>query len=250
MSVPPSEIVCGILNGRPHGTTAIVVNAGTSPKTGAHKWHFQQVHHDVWHLDAGGASVLADITYQGRPRKVLINAGKTGYLFILDRTNGKPLIGIEERPVPQSARLRTSRTQPYPIGDPFVPVCPEPLGNYERGCLFSVYGEQPVLVGPGTAGGNTWAPTTYSPKTKLLYIPANDNLCGAILGRPVTYVPGQLYTGITSWLYIRKGADHIGELQAWNLDTGKKVWSHGYGMSQLWGPVLGYVAWMSIGPPQ
>ncbi len=140
-------------------------------KTGAHKWHFQQIHHDIWHLDAGGPSVLADITYQGRPRKVLINAGKTGYLYILDRTNGKPLIGIEERPVPQSARLRTSRTQPFPIGDPFVPMCPEPLRDYERGCLFSVYGEKPILVGPGTAGGNTWAPTAYSPKTKLVYVP-------------------------------------------------------------------------------
>jgi quinohemoprotein ethanol dehydrogenase len=140
-------------------------------KTGAYKWHFQQVHHDVWHLDAGGPSVLADIPYQGRLRKILINAGKTGYLYILDRTNGTPLIGIEERPVPQSARLKTSRTQPYPIGDPFVPVCPEPLGDYERGCLFSSYGEKPVLVGPGTAGGNTWAPTTFSPKTNLVYVP-------------------------------------------------------------------------------
>jgi alcohol dehydrogenase (cytochrome c) len=140
-------------------------------KTGAYRWHFQQVHHDVWHLDAGGPSVLADITYQGRPRKILMNPGKTGYLYILDRTNGTPLIGIEERPVPQDARLRTARTQPYPVGDPFVPLCPEPLGNYERGCLFSVYGEKPILVGPGTAGGNTWAPMTFSPKTKLAYVP-------------------------------------------------------------------------------
>jgi alcohol dehydrogenase (cytochrome c) len=140
-------------------------------KNGAYRWHFQQVHHDVWHLDAGGQSVLADILYHGKPRKILINAGKTGYLYILDRTNGTPLIGIEERPVRQSAELRTARTQPYPIGDPFVPVCAEPLGDYERGCLFSVYGRKPVLVGPGTAGGNTWAPTAFSPKTGLVYVP-------------------------------------------------------------------------------
>ena len=140
-------------------------------KTGAYRWHFQQVHHDVWHLDAGGPSVLADIMYRGKPRKILMNAGKTGYLYIHDRTNGTPLIGIEERPVPQSADLRTARTQPYPIGDPFVPVCAEPLGDYERGCLFSVYGPKPVLVGPGTAGGNTWAPTAFSPRTGLVYVP-------------------------------------------------------------------------------
>ena len=140
-------------------------------KTGAYRWHFQQVHHDIWHLDAGGPSVLADITYQGRPRKILINPGKTGYLYIHDRTNGTPLVGIEERPVPQEPRMKTARTQPYPIGDPFVPVCPEPFGNYERGCLFSPYREQPVLVGPGTAGGNTWAPMTFSPRTRLAYVP-------------------------------------------------------------------------------
>src|SRR2546427_590306 len=47
----------------------------------------------------------------------------------------------------------------------------EPLGTYERTCLFGAYTEKPVLVGPGTAGGNTWAPMTYSPKTQLAYVP-------------------------------------------------------------------------------
>ena len=54
----------------------------------------------------------------------------------------------------------------------------------------------------------------------------------------VTYVAGQAYTGVTSWMYIRQGADHIGEVQAWNVDTGKKVWTHNFGMSQNWGPML------------
>ena len=45
-------------------------------------------------------------------------------------------------------------------------------------------------------------------------------------------------TGVASWMYIRKGADHIGEVQAWDLDTGKKVWTTNFGMSQNWGPIL------------
>ena len=53
-----------------------------------------------------------------------------------------------------------------------------------------------------------------------------------------TYTPGQRYVGATSTLYIAPGADHIGELQAWSLDTGQKVWSHSFANSQLWGPVL------------
>jgi PQQ-dependent dehydrogenase (methanol/ethanol family) len=64
-------------------------------KTGAYKWHFQEVHHDLWDYDNPLPPVLADITYQGQPRKILIHGGKTGMTYILDRTNGTPPIGIE-----------------------------------------------------------------------------------------------------------------------------------------------------------
>ena len=71
---------------------------------GAYKWHFQEVRHDIWDYDSSSPPVLADVTYRGRPRKVVIHPGKTGWLYILDRTNGKPLIGIEEKAVPQEPR--------------------------------------------------------------------------------------------------------------------------------------------------
>jgi alcohol dehydrogenase (cytochrome c) len=142
-------------------------------RTGAYKWHFQEVHHDVWDYDAASPPVLADISYRGRPRKVLMHPGKTGYLYILDRTNGKSLIGISERPVRQEPRLKTARTQPYPVGDRFVPLCAEPLGDFEPNCLFGAFWEKPVLIFPGSSGGNAWAPMTFSPLTNLAYIPAN-----------------------------------------------------------------------------
>src|SRR5262245_20576454 len=187
-------------------------------KTGAYRWHFQQVHHDIWHLDAGGPSVLADITYQGKPRKILINPGKTGYLYILDRTNGKPLIGIEERPVPQESRMKTARTQPYPIGDPFVPLCPEPLGNFERGCVFSAYRSTPLLIAPGTAGGNTWAPMTYSPKTQLAYIPGTVFDSVFHLGADG---PGR---ALQSTTFHPPGVRRSGTLTAMNPTTNRIVW--------------------------
>ena len=56
-----------------------------------------------------------------------MHGSKTGMMYILDRTNGTPLIGIDERPVPQQAEQKTARTQPFPIGDAFVPLCPEGL---------------------------------------------------------------------------------------------------------------------------
>ena len=145
-------------------------------KTGVYKWHYQEVHHDLWDYDNPTPPVLADITYQGQPRKIVMHTGKTGMMYILDRTNGKPLIGIEERDVPQEPRNKTARTQPFPIGDSIVPLCPEPGSvpdGYASSCIFGAYWDQPVVMTPGTLGGANWAPMTYNPDTKLIYITAS-----------------------------------------------------------------------------
>src|SRR5262249_8959631 len=94
---------------------------------------------------------------------------------------------------------------------------------------------------PSLWGGKDWPPVAYSPKTRLLYIPANENLCQSLSGDPVTYTPGQRFTGIApanSIFLVSPDADHIGELQACNLDTGQTFWPHSFGYSSLWGPVL------------
>ena len=82
--------------------------------SGEYRWHFQQVHHDLWDYDSPSPVVLFDLEIDGRQRKGLAQASKTGWVYILDRTNGEPLIGIEERAVPQEPRQATSATQPYP----------------------------------------------------------------------------------------------------------------------------------------
>ena len=89
-------------------------------RTGQYRWHFQQVHHDIWDFDAPSPTVLFDQVYNGQMRKGMYQAGKTGWLYFLDRQTGQPLIGIEERPVPQEPRQATAATQPYPVGDRFV----------------------------------------------------------------------------------------------------------------------------------
>src|SRR5260221_445732 len=68
-------------------------------KTGEYVWHFQQVHHEIWNYDASSPVVLFDTVINGEPRKGIAEAGRTGWVYILDRINGQPLIGIEERPV-------------------------------------------------------------------------------------------------------------------------------------------------------
>src|SRR4029450_7108807 len=81
---------------------------------------------------------------------------------------------------------------------------------------------------PSLWGGKNWPPIAFSPKTRFIYIPANENLCSTITGREVEYEAGRSYTGATSTLQIAPRADHIGEVQAWNVDTGKRVWTHTY----------------------
>src|SRR5262249_14965354 len=98
--------------------------------------------------------------------------GKTGFLYILDRGTGKPLIGIVEKPVPQEPRIKTAMTQPYPIGDPFVPICPPP-GDTTSNCLFTPYWDQIVVLAIGNSGGNASAPVAFSPRTNLVYVPGN-----------------------------------------------------------------------------
>ncbi len=73
---------------------------------GTYAWHFQMVHHDLWDFDCPSPVVLFDQVYGGVMRKGIAEACKTGWIYILDRTNGKPLIGIDEKPVEQDRARR------------------------------------------------------------------------------------------------------------------------------------------------
>jgi alcohol dehydrogenase (cytochrome c) len=147
-------------------------------KTGTYRWHFQQVHHDIWDYDAPSPVVLFDIELNGRPRKAIAQPGKTGWVYILDRTNGRPLIGIEERPVPQDPRQLTARTQPYPVGDAFVPqaiaIPPEGFRVVNQGRIFTPFWTDPIVAKPGHGGGANWPPSSYDPSSGYLFVCATD----------------------------------------------------------------------------
>src|ERR1700751_5744426 len=141
-------------------------------KTGEYAWHFKEVHHDIWDYDAASPVVLFDTMMNGQPRKAIAEAGRTGWRYLLDRTNCKPLIGIEERPVPQEPRQKTAKTQPFPLGDAIVPQCAQPIEGYDRfGCIFEAFWEEPTLIQPSGIGGTNWSPMSYSPDTGLFYVP-------------------------------------------------------------------------------
>jgi alcohol dehydrogenase (cytochrome c) len=148
-------------------------------RTGKYRWHFQQVHHDIWDYDAPNPVVLFDASIDGRLRKGLVQVGKTGWAYILDRETGAPLIGIEERPVPQEPRQATAATQPYPQGDAIVPqhveIAPEGFQLVNEGRIFTPFvGDKGRIVSPSLYGGANWPPSSYDPERRLLFVCASD----------------------------------------------------------------------------
>ena len=190
--------------------------------TGAIKGHFQYDPNDSWDWDEVSPPILVDYTRNGRTVKGLIDVARDGYLWFLERTTGK-INFIEGTPyvkqnVFKSLDPKTGRPNVDPVRQPGT-------GREAEFC-------------PSHWGGKNWPPIAYSPKTRMIYIPANENLCGRIVGRPIAYTAGRGFTGATSVLLVAPGADHIGEVQAWNVDTGKRVWTHNFASSTNWGPIL------------
>lgn len=152
-------------------------------KTGAYKWHFQSIHHDIWDMDNVMAPVLADVKIHGRDRKVVVYGSKSGMYYILDRKDGSAPLGIDEVPVKQDARQASSPTQPFPRQGAWTETCvvDEPLGtaipgnpnravpNYVKGCLYDAHWDVPILSIPGHGGGADWNHQSFSPRTGLMY---------------------------------------------------------------------------------
>src|SRR3954447_17540694 len=147
---------------RPGDNLYSVSIVAVEAKTGKYRWHFQQVHHDIWDYDSPNPVILFDVKINGRARKAVAEAGKTGWVYILDRVTGDPLLGIDEKPVVQEPRQYTSATQPFPRGDAFVPqqvdIAPEDMPLVNRGRIFTPFWKDGVVVRPSSRGGANWPP--------------------------------------------------------------------------------------------
>ena len=192
--------------------------------TGEYRWHFQQVHHDIWDFDAPNPVVLFDLDYEGVMRKGLAQAGKTGWVYILDRTNGQPLVGIEERAVPQEPRQATSATQPYPLGDAFVTqtldIPPEGFNLVNDGDIFTPFWEDPVLLRRSEAN---WPPSTVDPRKGVMYVCAGERQAAYSTRADVEQVEnGDRYTGGSMRF---APITTTGVVAAMDLRTNRRLWS-------------------------
>lgn len=174
--------------------------------TGQARWAYQMGRHDAWDYDGVNESVLLDMEWQGRMRKLLLHADRNGFLFVMDRTNGEVLAAdkyVDSTNWADAFNLKTG----------------EAVENPSKRTHF---GETVKNICPSSTGGKDFSPTAFSPKTGLLYIPAH-NTCMDFTGVQSNYIAGTPYLGADVRMYIGPG-DFQGELIAWDPVQRRKIW--------------------------
>jgi len=177
------------------------------PDTGTLKWHYQFSPHNEFDWDSTQVPVLADLVWQGRPRKTMLWANRNGLFYVLDRTTGEFL-----------------------KGQPFVKVNWAD-GFDDKGRPIPVPGMVPTkegtLIYPGNQGGTNWYSPSYSPHTGLFYVPAWENTSTTYVkgDTPPQFREGQGFTGI----FPKPGSatdDVHSSIQAIDPKTGMKRWTY------------------------
>jgi len=173
--------------------------------TGAAKWFYQWSPHDLYDHDGVNENILLDLNLAGATRKVLVHPDRNGYVYVLDRVSGEVLSAT-----------------------PFVHITSSKGVNLETGELVPVEDKKPIAgavvrdICPAAPGAKDWQPSSFSPRTGLLYLPHN-NLCMDLEAMEVGYISGTPYVG-ANVVYKPGPGGHQGELTAWNPVEGRAAW--------------------------
>ncbi|PWK78974.1 quinoprotein glucose dehydrogenase [Mucilaginibacter oryzae] len=173
-----------------YGNSLLALDAAT----GKLKWHFQVVHHDLWDRDLPANPNLVSIVKNGKKIDAVAQITKHGYIFLFDRTNGKPVFPIEEKTVPTKALPGEAPwpTQPIPtLPQPFArqmfnpedvtdrnpEIHAEMLAKYNRvknRVMFTPPAKEGGWIFPGFDGGGEWGGAAVDPETKILYVNCSE----------------------------------------------------------------------------
>ena len=175
------------------------------PDTGEAVWAYQQTPHDQHDYDGVNENVLVDVPWKGQTRKALLHPDRNGYVYLMDRTTGEVL-----------------------SANPFVHITTSRQVNLANGALEYVSEKEPEIgkvvrdICPASPGGKDWQPSSFSPRTGLLYIP-HQNLCEDEEGLEANYIAGTPYVGMNVRMYAGPGG-HRGELTAWDPIAARPAW--------------------------
>jgi lanthanide-dependent methanol dehydrogenase len=176
------------------------------PDTGEAKWAYQYTPHDTFDYDEINESILLDLPIDGKTEKTIVHIGRNGYIYVLDRTSGKVLSATAYDYINASkgVDLKTGRV----------------IKNQDK---VPELNKTIVDICPVADGAKDWQPSSWSPQTKLIYIP-HQHLCMNWKATDVGYIAGTPYVGATVDMYAGPGG-YRGELMAWDPLAKKKVWS-------------------------
>jgi alcohol dehydrogenase (cytochrome c) len=186
-------------------------------KTGKLKWYFQFTPHDVWDYDAQETPALIDANWQGKPRKLLVQANRNGFFYVLDRTDGKFLFGTKYIKNVTWASGLTAEGRPIRVPNT------EPTPEGRRVC-------------PSLEGASNWYSTSFNPATGLYYVQTNDK-CGIFTKIPMEWAAGRGYMGGSFMQAPDEPAQRV--LRAIHIQTGQIAWElPQQGPVTSWGGVL------------
>ena len=182
--------------------------------TGKLKWYYQFSPHNEFDYDATQVPVLADIEWQGRPRKVMMFANRNGVFYVLDRQNGQFLMG---KPFVKVSWMTGFDEKGRPIMSP-----------------SATSSREGTLIYPGNQGGTNWYNPSFSPRTGLFYIPTWDNYASVFVKDDAKYEEGGRFgggrpiaplNGLNNGLFNYKSEDEgFGAIRAIDPKTGQKKW--------------------------
>jgi PQQ-dependent dehydrogenase (methanol/ethanol family) len=176
------------------------------PDTGEAVWAYQWNPHDLYDYDGVNENVLVDLPWKGATRRVLLHPDRNGYVYVVDRATGEVL-----------------------SAEPFVHITTTRGIDPKTGRPMEVAEKKPGVgkvvrdICPAAPGGKDWQPSSFSPRTGLLYIPHN-NLCQDEEGVEANYIEGTPFVGANVKMSAGPGG-HRGEFDAWDPVSAKKVWS-------------------------
>lgn len=197
--------------------SVLALDVATGRIRGWHQYHWN----DSWDWDEVSTPILMPVGRGGREIRALVHPGRNGYLWLLER---------------HADRISFVDAWPYVYQDAFTSIDPSTgRPTYDPAHKPGTGFATPFC--PSLWGGKDWPPAAYSPRTRLVYVPVNENHCGVIEGREVVYTPGSAFTGASTQFTLRDPAGHIGELQAWDIDARREVWTREF-QSHNWGGVL------------
>jgi alcohol dehydrogenase (cytochrome c) len=171
-------------------------------QTGKLKWHYQFTPHDEWDWDAAEPLTLVDAPWQGKPRKLMLQANRNGFFYVLDRTDGKLLLG---KPF---VKKLTWAKEIGPNGRPVRQPDQEPTAKGTKTC-------------PAVLGAANWWSTAFDAASGLYYIQAIES-CGIYSKRPVEWEAGRGYMGGSSRAAPSDPPQRI--LRAIDINSGKIAW--------------------------